>query len=703
MLRRMHRGHPNSDRVPNAKRLIKAASELSPSDTPGRRRAYFHGSLRVVIAPQRLPRQSRDVDCVANITFEPYNGIMERIELTAGRSATLLNVCKGPGVSALEITGLYGAGSSSTYAQVKFLKAMGLVFEAEHASIHVPKTGRLWPTPMGIEVAAANSNVTTSEFIRKYPVSREWRTKTVDRIDGLASVYRLCMTIAGLDGCGSPKLSLYRTLAYDGLMVTDENLSIGIVRQGMMREDSGLERRLDEIELMPDKVLPSVLLIMVPCRRTRYLVARGIAEDRRALRSRARVYVGTESADLLADHKSAHWQSTLDLDVLLGLKTLVGRAERRTSAYPTERISDTPPDDDFPFDAPAFHLTRDDKMLMEHLADRPRIRREDLITIKGKIPGGLTRHMTRLRRTHGLVEQEGTRGNLRYLLSEKGVDYMARRDRADVGAARSTWSGKLSKNDRGAVETRGYVIQTVRKEPESTDGLYEIVSHLVADVRDRPDYTLEYLLPQHRTNVYVEPRVSIRPDASVGILHRGETYIQFHLEYERRARYRGALDRKLRPYRKYFGSNKLERNGQQYHVPVLFVFPDETVEERFVNMAVDNQCRLPVLSSNSRTLDEQGFLGSAWRAVWERRGFSLGSLASDEPPQAHPLEYERMPLTNLTRYRWFPTYGRTLFCDDKLDEWRQRDPLFAIEIQPMIIVALARLNSDHEWRGPEKL
>ena len=629
---------------------------------------------------------------------------MNTIELTDGRSATLLDICMYPGISPLEISSLYAVGSSTIYDDVKFLRSSELIVEVVHGSIHVPPSGRLWPTPLGVEAAAANSNVSMSEFMSTHPVSRQWRSTTVDRIDALASVYRLCTAISELDGCRPMALRLFRTRPYDALIETDDGRTIGIVRQGLMRDDSGLQHRLDEIEWQLDDVCPSALLIMAPCRRTRYLIARGIAENRQALRLEMNVYVGTESADLLTDHESAHWLSTADLHTPIDLKTVVNWAKRGGPfIFPSEDLNDTPTDNRFPFDASTFRLTRDDKLIMEVLADRPVIRREDLITHTGKTPGGLTRHMTRLVRHCGVVEQTGTRGHVRYMLSQEGVDYMARRDRAHVGLARSIWSGKpLKKNEQGGVAPRGHVVKTVRREPGSTDGLYRIVSRLIADVRDHPDYTLEYLLPQHRTHVYVEPKVSIRPDASAGILYRNDTYIQFHLEYEERARYRGGLDEKLEPYRKFFRSKALRHKRPQFLLPVLFVFPDETIEERFVNMAADSKCCLPALSSNIETLEGLGFLGSPWRQVWEPRVFTMKSMSGGEAPRGHPLDSPRMPLTDLSLYRWVATYGRTIFCADKLDELREQNALFAVELGAMDIVALARTDSDHEWRGPEK-
>ena len=240
------------------------------------------------MAFQRLPSQDSTIVFVAAIAFDQYNDVMNGIELTTGRRATLLDACMYPGISPLEISSLYDVASSKIYDDLKFLKGTGLVFEAGHGSIHVPTTTRLWPTPLGIDVAAAGSGVTISEFMRTHPVSREWRRVTVDRMDGLASTYRLFTTIAELDGCRPLALRLFRSLPYDAIIEADDGRTIGIVRQGMMRDDSGLQRRLDEIEYLLADVCPSVLLIMAPCRRTRYLIARGIADERRGLRSRVR-------------------------------------------------------------------------------------------------------------------------------------------------------------------------------------------------------------------------------------------------------------------------------------------------------------------------------------------------------------------------------------------------------------------------------
>ena len=595
---------------------------------------------------------------VAAAAWETYNGDMSTIDLSYNQGTTLLTICRNPGISPLEAARFTDVGDSTLYEDIEILKVRGLVFEAEHGAIHVPTTGRFWPTPLGIETAAAVSRKTATEFIRAYPVSKEWRRITIGRLDGIASVYRLAGTIAELDDCRPLTLRLFRKFAYDALIEIPGGRTIGIVRQGLMRGQKGFKRRLDDIKRSLNATRPSVILFMAPSRRDRYLIALDIANKRKALHSKIDVYVGTEAVGLLNDAKAAHWQSTTNLHSRVPLETLMGHARRSPIRFPREDRADRPANDDFPFDAPAFHLTQDDKMIMEILADRPMIRRDDLITYTGKTAASVTRHMTRLVRLHGMVEQVGTRGNIRYPLSQKGVGYMARRDRADVGISRSTWSSEPSKNQRGKVVKRGHLVNTVSRESKSTDGLYRIVSRLMAEFRERPDYRLEYILPPHRSNIYLETGVTIRADASAGLMYRDHTYIQFLLEYEERAKYKAGLDAKLQPYRKWFASRVLERKKQQFAVPVLFVFPDETIEQRFVNVAADSQCCLPILSSNSHTLNEFGFLGSAWRAVWEPRAYTSKQLIGSEERSGHPLDLRRMSLIELANYRWSASFRR---------------------------------------------
>ena len=280
---------------------------------------------------------------------------------------------------------------------------------------------------------------------------------------------------------------------------------------------------------------------------------------------------------------------------------------------------------------------------------------------------------------------------------------MARRDRAAVDVVRNRWSTKLIRNGRGHLEHEGHLLRTISVQLHSTDGLYRIVSRLADDIRNTPGYSLEYLLPEHECNIHLETGVSIRPDASAGLLYKGRTYIQFHLEYEERARYRAGLDAKLDRYRNWFSSKVLQHDRRQFAVPVLFVFPDETIEERFVHVAADSNCCLPILSSNTTTLSEAGFLGRAWRPAWEFRPLTLEHMSALVDPIAHPLQVRRMALIELGEFRWVLYPGRMALQDDELDVRARASVRASDFLNGLYRVAMVRVNSDHEWRGPEAL
>ena len=337
-----------------------------------------------------------------------YNETMSTHDLSKYQSETLLAICRNPGISHREVAWFTYVADSSAYEDIETLRAKELIVSANHGAIHLPPTDRYWPTPAGIETAAAVSKLTLAEFIRAYPVSRAWQNSIIRRLDGLASVYRLAATLVEIENRKPLALRLSRQGPFDGLLQLSETLSVGIVRQGRMRSKDGFEQRLDEIEWNLGKLRPSAILVTVPSRRDRYTIALDIHEKRRSLYRRVEIYIGTESGDLLTDAESALWQSTANLRIVVPLNTLVQRVQTGTVGLAHDYPDERPIDGVFPINDPVFELTPDDKMIMGVLVDRPKIRRDDLMTYTGKSASIMSQHMRRLARLHGMVEQEGS-------------------------------------------------------------------------------------------------------------------------------------------------------------------------------------------------------------------------------------------------------------------------------------------------------
>ena len=69
--------------------------------------------------------------------------------------------------------------------------------EGGHRTVHLPTSGRWFLTAEGIgEAAAALGFATLSQFVRAYPVSRQWLTLLLRRMNAVAGVYRLAATLS---------------------------------------------------------------------------------------------------------------------------------------------------------------------------------------------------------------------------------------------------------------------------------------------------------------------------------------------------------------------------------------------------------------------------------------------------------------------------------------------------------------------------
>ena len=78
----------------------------------------------------------------------------------------------------------------------------GIVGRVSHGTAHLSSSKRHYLTAKGIREAAGVLGFDTpSDFVRAYPVSREWLTLLIRRMDAVASVYRLAASLSpGIDG-----------------------------------------------------------------------------------------------------------------------------------------------------------------------------------------------------------------------------------------------------------------------------------------------------------------------------------------------------------------------------------------------------------------------------------------------------------------------------------------------------------------------
>ncbi len=97
-----------------------------------------------------------------------------------------------PFVDSTELALILGEPHATVHRSLADLLAEGIVGRSSHGTAHLPSSQRYHLTANGIgETARALGFDTPSDFVRAYPMSREWLTLLVRRMDAVAAVYRL--------------------------------------------------------------------------------------------------------------------------------------------------------------------------------------------------------------------------------------------------------------------------------------------------------------------------------------------------------------------------------------------------------------------------------------------------------------------------------------------------------------------------------
>ena len=97
-----------------------------------------------------------------------------------------------PFVDSMELEHILGEPHATVHRIWADPLAEGIVGRANHGTAHLPSSQRYHLTAQGIRETADFLGIDTpSDFVRAYPMSREWLTLLIRRMDAIASVYRL--------------------------------------------------------------------------------------------------------------------------------------------------------------------------------------------------------------------------------------------------------------------------------------------------------------------------------------------------------------------------------------------------------------------------------------------------------------------------------------------------------------------------------
>ena len=139
-----------------------------------------------------------------------------------------------PFMYSAELAGILGEPHTTVHRSLSSLMADGIAGRVSHGTAHLPSSQRYHLTVNGIgETARFLGFQTPSEFVRAYPMSREWLTLLIRRMDATASIYRLAASMSpGIDGLRS-HMEFHRRGRFDATITLHDGRNFGIVRQGL--------------------------------------------------------------------------------------------------------------------------------------------------------------------------------------------------------------------------------------------------------------------------------------------------------------------------------------------------------------------------------------------------------------------------------------------------------------------------------------
>ena len=153
-----------------------------------------------------------------------------------------------PFIDSVELVLILGEPHSTVHRALTGLLADGIVGRVSHGTAHLPSSQRYYLTAKGVSEAAEFLGFDTpSDFVRSYPVSSEWLTLLIRRMDVVASVYRLAASLSsGVDGLRS-YVEFHRRGRFDATVTLHDGRSFGVVRQGLALRRRSLYDRLRAI------------------------------------------------------------------------------------------------------------------------------------------------------------------------------------------------------------------------------------------------------------------------------------------------------------------------------------------------------------------------------------------------------------------------------------------------------------------------
>ena len=213
-----------------------------PSSKPRSARSVLH-MMNQSVWNRQLILDSTDTKVMPTTSFL---GMLKTMSLSDQQLLDALS--RMPFVESTELALILGEPHATVHRALTGLLADGIVGRVSHGTAHLPSSRRYYLMAHGIgEAAGILGFDTPSDFVRAYPVSREWLTLLTRRMDAVASIYRLAASMSpGIDGLRS-RVEFHRRGRFDATITLHDGRSFGVLRQGLSLRRRSLYDRLRAI------------------------------------------------------------------------------------------------------------------------------------------------------------------------------------------------------------------------------------------------------------------------------------------------------------------------------------------------------------------------------------------------------------------------------------------------------------------------
>ena len=586
----------------------------------------------------------------------PRSRTVSTDSLRGGLRGVLLGLCEAPLTTAGELAQLTRVPVSTLREQLARLSERGLADSRPHRlELLGARPQRRWyPTAAGIRTLAVDED-DERRLLRIYPISKQWFRLLSERLDAIAVLYHVAALVAEADPERQPaRIDHYRQGPYDALLTLSGGRSVGLLRQGPMLSAANLRFRLRTIERMDFRHCPWLTLVLTDSEQDTRRAVRALAHPS----NHETTFVACAADLIAADAQTRVFQqggygfpNTPSIAPDADLRSMLAWITRRVAAYsksgPLEPNPDpdtlyrpgvraTPPKPAERLDAAlSLQLTRAEKQVLDLIADWPLSSTEQLAGLMGGVTPRRANQVLRSLLRRSLIRRDAKA----HVLTDEGLTYLARRDRAAVGPVLDRWTPLTA----GDGIYFGTALRAIASQEKHQAGITDFAAQLSAEVARSPNHELLDLLPTQRSQISYRTgfrHFVLHPDASFQLSFQGD-WDWCLLEYERRATTPKRVPERLRPYRRYFQSEYARRDHGGAWPLVLFVFESAEAEQTFVEVAARLD-HAPFSSTHTEVLTQQGVLGESWRLPPPhppRRRFLHDLGAVETSPSARPERF----------------------------------------------------------------